>query len=105
MRVMEASHKLTNRRQIRCLEILAAYNFDIYHRPGKCIPVDGPSRHPDYARYGVVIHLDHSHTLRTYDKKLQYNASGADNPQGRIPEVKTGAPKKSKAEQPLVTSD
>lgn len=67
--------------------------------------MDGPSRRPDYARDDEVIHLDQSQTLPTYDKKLQFGASGADNPQGGTPAVGTGGREKSMAEEPLVTSD
>ena len=40
--------KELNSRQARWALKLAAYDFEIFHRPGKTNPADGPSRRPDY---------------------------------------------------------
>ena len=37
-----------SQRQARWALLLAAYDFEIFHRPGKTNPADGPSRRPDY---------------------------------------------------------
>ena len=40
--------KKLNSRQARWAQVLAAYDFEIFHRPGAKNPADGPSRRPDY---------------------------------------------------------
>ena len=40
--------KALNPRQARWALRLAAYDFEIFHRPGKLNPADAPSRRPDY---------------------------------------------------------
>ena len=37
-----------SQRQARWALVLAAYDFEIFHRPGKSNPADAPSRRPDY---------------------------------------------------------
>jgi len=37
-----------SRRQARYAQVLAAFDFEITHRPGKSNPADAPSRRPDY---------------------------------------------------------
>jgi hypothetical protein len=41
--------KALNGRQARWATFLAAFDFEIEHRPGKSNPADAPSRRPDYA--------------------------------------------------------
>ena len=45
---MKSSHKLTQRRHADWVQRLAAFDFNILHRPGKANPADGLSRRPDY---------------------------------------------------------
>ena len=42
--------KELNSRQVRWAQVLAAYDFEIFHRSNNKNPADGPSRRPDYEK-------------------------------------------------------
>ena len=77
---MKSSHKLTNRRQVAWLEMLAAYDFEIKYRTGNTNPADGPSRRPDYKGGDNFI----EHRFPTLEKKEWYQKLVEDDP-GTVP--------------------
>ncbi|KAI0993687.1 Transposon Tf2-9 polyprotein, partial [Podosphaera aphanis] len=63
-----------NRRQAGYIEKLAAYDFDIYHFPGKKNPADAPSRRPDYMTKDADNTQDWGLNLSTHENNITINA-------------------------------
>ena len=63
---MKPTSKVAQRRHVRWIEVLGAYDFEIFYRPGKNNPADALSRRPDYVR------LDEDIGLPTYTMKQRY---------------------------------
>ena len=64
--------KELNSRQARWALALAAFDFEIFHRPGKTNPADGPSRRPDYEGTSP----DKTTLLPTLQNKLALSNTG-----------------------------
>ncbi|QSS51625.1 hypothetical protein I7I53_06992 [Histoplasma capsulatum var. duboisii H88] len=47
--------KQLNGRQVRWMEMLSAFDFEIEHRPGKNNPADAPSRRPDFIKHAAPL--------------------------------------------------
>ena len=71
-----------NRRQVRWVEKLAAFDFTIQHRPGSKNPADAPSRRPDYEpAQGEDLSADA--LLPTLQRKLCHSPSGIPEKKGQ----------------------
>jgi hypothetical protein len=66
LRGMRAVQKLSPR-QARWAMYLAAFDFEVEHRPGKMNPADGPSRRADYVQENLSL----THLLPTLQRKLR----------------------------------
>ncbi|EDN06339.1 hypothetical protein HCAG_02942 [Histoplasma mississippiense (nom. inval.)] len=60
--------KQLNGRQIRWMQMLSAFDFEIEHHPGENNPADAPSRHSDYIKHAAPLT-----GLPTLQEKLHEN--------------------------------
>ena len=75
--------KELNQRQARWAIKLAAYDFEIFHRPGSRNPADGPSRRPDYEGACPL----NTKLLPTLQNKLALTAGDVALPESRREET------------------